>query len=318
MSRNDFKNPLIQSGLILIGVFLLIAVVVSSPASGFFSGIFAIVVAIFKGVLFLVGLSIALVCSIAVLIGIFLLATYFYSAEKARYFYSQIKDQCIALYCSIRSCKDEEQEEETEVAAEESPSYATSQPQKKRAEPRVVESQSTISVIETRLRTLEKNNEELKTELKTANGLISSLSESIEGIKESMASSLNPENEQEVEVSPNRLGELETKLNQISDRVEQTEKSADEEIQAVREELSELKSQCSAPEMISGILSYIDSPEDREKLTKTAEEAVSRGMTYSQADELFKKNLPAKIYKTLNSHPRLTKDFIRSIKKKFA
>ena len=69
--------------------------------------------------------------------------------------------------------------------------------------------------------------------------------------------------------------------------------------------------------MVSGILSYIDAQEDRETLTEKAEEAVSRGMTYAQTDEFFKKSLPAKVHKTLSDHPRLTKDFIRSIKKKF-
>lgn len=69
--------------------------------------------------------------------------------------------------------------------------------------------------------------------------------------------------------------------------------------------------------MVSGILAYIDTQEERDILTEKAEEAVSRGMTYSQTDEFFKKNLPANVHKALSEHPRLTKDFIRSIKKKF-
>ena len=313
MNRNDFKNPLIQSGLILIGVFLLMAIVVSSPASGFFSGIFAIVVAFFKGLLFLIGLTIAVVCSIAVLIGVFLLATSFYSTEKYRYFYSQIKDQCITLYCSVRGCTDKrEKDEKVEV----SPVSVLSAVEEE--EESGLKTQKSISSIETRIRNLESGNKDLKNDLNKATELISSLSGAIDDIKQTLSSAQKTGKNHDTPVSPERLENLETQLNEISDKVEQAKKSVDNQVQAVQKELTELKGKCSVPEMISGILSYIDSPEDREKLNETAEEAVSRGMTYSQADELFKKNLPPKIYKTLNAHPRLTKDFIRSIKKKFA
>ena len=312
MSRNDFKNPLIQSGLILIGVFLLIAIVVNSPADGFFSGIFAIVIAFFKGLLFLIGLSIALVCSIGVLIGVFLLATYFYSADKAKYFYAQLRKQSTDLYCSIRKCSTSGQNEKEQEAPCAPPSI------KKPAEASVPEENIALAPIETRIRKLEESNNELKSGLEEVSGVISSLSQSIEDIKQSLSSEAAPEATPDVQSSIEQIERLETRLTDISTRVVQVEKKVDNEMQAVQKELTELESKCSVPEMISGILSYIDSPEDREKVNQTAEEAVSRGMTYSQADELFKKNLPAKIYKTLNAHPRLTKDFIRSVKKKFA
>lgn len=312
MNKNDFKNPLIQSGLILIGVFLLIAIVVSSPASGFFSGIFAIVVAFFKGLLFLIGLSIALVCSIAVLLGVFLLATSFYSRDKALYFYNQIKDQCTGLYCSVRRCKEKEEGEEAGDS-----SVVPASTEKEQIEVSNKEHESASSV-ETRIRNLEASTEDLKGSLESASGLIATMSETIEDIKQTITEIGKPDDDQGTQISDDRLVSLETQLGEISEKIKQTEQSVDSQIQKVQKEMTDLKGKCSVPEMISGILSYIDSPEDREKLSKTAEEAVSRGMTYSQADELFKKNLPAKIYKTLNAHPRLTKDFIRSIKKKFA
>jgi len=40
-------------------------------------------------------------------------------------------------------------------------------------------------------------------------------------------------------------------------------------------------------------------------------------MTYTQIDEFFKASFAPDIYQELAAHPRLTKDFLRTIKKKF-
>ena len=108
------------------------------------------------------------------------------------------------------------------------------------------------------------------------------------------------------------------KILESVNKVESIDSQLRSELESVKKQLTELSKKVTLPEAVSGILAYIDSPEDRENVTSKAEEAVSRGMTYAQADDLFKKSLPAKIYKILKAHPRLTKDFIRSIKKKFA
>ena len=56
---------------------------------------------------------------------------------------------------------------------------------------------------------------------------------------------------------------------------------------------------------------------DRDKITDKAKEAIARGMTYAQIDDFFKASLSPEVYQELAAHPRLTKDFLRSIKKKF-
>ena len=89
------------------------------------------------------------------------------------------------------------------------------------------------------------------------------------------------------------------------------------EIDTIKQELAALHDKTSVPEVVSGILSYIDLPEDRDLITDKAKEAISRGMTYSQIDDFFKSSLSDEVYQELASHPRLTKDFLRSIKKKF-
>ena len=98
MNRNDFRNPLIQSGILLLVVFIFISIVASAPADGFIAGIYALVSGLIKGLLFVVALSIALLVSIAVLIGIFLLAASFHSVDKARAMWEHLKESLASLY----------------------------------------------------------------------------------------------------------------------------------------------------------------------------------------------------------------------------
>ena len=56
MNKKDFKNPLIQSGAILLLVFLLISIVAGSGSQGVLSSIGALISGIFSTVIFIIGL----------------------------------------------------------------------------------------------------------------------------------------------------------------------------------------------------------------------------------------------------------------------
>src|SRR5210317_227650 len=102
MNKKDFKNPLIQSGAILLLVFLLISIVAGSGSQGVLSSIGALISGIFSTVIFIIGLGIALVVSIAVLVGVYLAAVYFYSADKGRNLVDQLKAALFSLYSKVK------------------------------------------------------------------------------------------------------------------------------------------------------------------------------------------------------------------------
>ena len=315
MNRNDFRNPLIQSGIILLVAFILISVVVSSPANGFFSGILAILVAILKSVLFVFGLTIALVCSIAILVGIYLLTVYFYSADNARNFFSHLKDRLNVFYCRARNYCDRKQVGgKKEESLQDNHFAADSQVSAQSSE---IHSQ----LLEKRINNLELQTEQIKSSMDSATNLMFSLQTNLEELKNNSPSAeTQPEQgyESAIKNIEEKIELHSATLNTISEKFIAIEQKITTDLNTVTKEMADLREKATVPSMVSGILSYIDSPADREKMTKKAEEAVSRGMTYSQSDEFFKKSLPAKIYKILSAHPRLTKDFIRSVKKKFA
>lgn len=91
MKKTDFRTPLIQSAAVLVGVLILFAIVTSSGASSAGGGILAIIFGIGNFILFLIGMGIALLVSIAILIAIFLGAVAMVDKEQASLMYSGLK-----------------------------------------------------------------------------------------------------------------------------------------------------------------------------------------------------------------------------------
>ena len=316
MNRNDFRNPLIQSGILLLIVFISIAIVANSPADGFIGSIFALVSGLLKGLLFVIALSIGLVVSIGVLIAIFILAVSIHSVDKARTLFEQLKTALSALYCKVR-CRDGSAEYLTEEPppAEKS---APSAPMAAASEAVVVQKQPDPK-LEEKINTLEAQLNRVQASLKSAEEQLLSLQSRSD---EDQLSATNLKDRiNDLEVTSTELADTikiqSAEIASASAEISALENSVKPGIDSLTKEIAELHKKTSVPEVVSGILAYIDTQEERDTLTERAEEAVSRGMTYSQTDEFFKKTLPAKVHKALSEHPRLTKDFIRSIKKKF-
>lgn len=91
MKKTEFRTPLIQSAAVLVGVIILFAIVSSSGASSAGGGVLAIIFGLGNFILFLIGMGIALVISIAILIAIFLGAVAMVDKEQASLMYSGLK-----------------------------------------------------------------------------------------------------------------------------------------------------------------------------------------------------------------------------------
>lgn len=317
MNRNDFRNPLIQSGILLLFVFISISIVANSPADGFIGGIFALVIGLLKGLLFIVALSIGLIFSIAVLIGIYLMAVSMNSIDNARTQFEQLKTALSALYCKMR-CVDHsteineetssEQKEASSPAPEEkAPPAATiiQEPAEPQFNNKIKILEDKINMFQSALKSAEEQLLILQSRSDEGQATSADLKERLNNIEASSAAF-----EDTIKSHGAQIASAAADISALGNTIKPG-------IDSLKKEIEELHKKTSVPEVVSGILAYIDTQEERDILTEKAEEAVSRGMTYSQTDEFFKKALPTNVHKALSEHPRLTKDFIRSIKKKF-
>ena len=328
MNKKDFKNPLIQSGAILLLVFLLISIVAGSGSQGVLSSIGALISGIFSTVIFIIGLGIAIVVSIAVLVGVYLAAVYFYSADKGRNLVDQLKAALCSLYSKVKGTqlkakftapKTSESEPEPKAAAATRQSVEPAPVKQSPATQASAEPPAyNWTILESKIDSLDSRLSELAQSSSANSEWISSLQKRFDELsvdaagEEKLAAVL--ETHQKLSEQLQAIG---TEVEASSANIQKLEQQFGEDLNGLKEELAALHDKTSVPEVISGILSYIDSAEDRDKINDKAKEAIARGMTYAQIDDFFKASLSPEVYQELAAHPRLTKDFLRSIKKKF-
>lgn len=311
MNKNDFKNPLIQSGAVLLFVFLLISIVAASGSQGVWGSIGALFSGLITGFIFLLALCFAIIFSIFVIIGLFIAAVCIYSVDKGKEMWSQFLSALTALFQNVTSSGDFFSNRSFISRKDEtSPS---SQPLNSPD----AESERLAS-IDDKLNSLEADLSELKEASKAQADRIAQLHQQIANSAETDELDAKFADIAVIQQAlETRLEETTASISSGSETVQQFEKRFTDEISSIQEELQGLHEKTSVPDTISGILSYIDSAEDRDLVTEKSKEAVARNMTYSQIDEFFKASLKPDVYEEIASHPRLTKDFLRSIKKKF-
>ena len=328
MNKKDFKNPLIQSGAILLLVFLLISIVAGSGSQGVLSSIGALISGIFSTVIFIIGLGIAIVVSIAVLVGVYLAAVYFYSADKGRNLVDQLKAALCSLYSKVKGTqlkakftapKTSESEPEPKAAAATRQSVEPAPVKQSPATQASAEPPAyNWTILESKIDSLDSRLSELAQSSSANSEWISSLQKRFDELSVDVAGEEKlaavVETHQKLSEQLQAIG---TEVEASSANIQKLEQQFGEDLNGLKEELAALHDKTSVPEVISGILSYVDSAEDRDKITDKAKEAIARGMTYAQIDDFFKASLSPEVYQELAAHPRLTKDFLRSIKKKF-
>jgi hypothetical protein len=91
MKKDEFRTPLLQSGILIIVILSFISFVVSSGADGIGSGFAAVISGIFDSVLFTIGLIVSILLSISLLICLFLAAIALYSVDRAKDIFMQLQ-----------------------------------------------------------------------------------------------------------------------------------------------------------------------------------------------------------------------------------
>ncbi len=319
MNKKDFKNPLIQSGALLLFAFLLISIVAGSGSEGIWGSVAALISGLVSAVVFVIALCFAIVISIAVIIGIYVAAVSIYSVDKGRDLIDQLKSTLVSLSSKVPIPKRERSEASSDSAAPATvpqappaPSSAAVAPAASRtAEPIHSTLQQTIEEFGRQLSALSRTAAAHGEHLTALQKQLDAYSGTADGAARIAALE---ETQQSIET---QVHDAAAKLDSSLSAIRKLEQQYGEEQGKLKAELAALHEKTSVPDVISGILSYIDTPEDRDTVTEKAKEAIARNMTYSQIDDFFKDSLPPGVYKELAAHPRLTKDFLRSIKKKF-
>jgi uncharacterized membrane protein len=298
MNKNDLKNPLIQSGAILLVIFLLISIVANSEPDGFLGSISGLA----SGILFIIGLFFAIIVSIAIIFGLFIAAVSIHSVDKARDMSRQLKRTLTGLWEKLGGGNVSRL-----VAKQVSATKSTTDS----GAPDTQSDQLTrqIAILQTQM-------QEQQTHLTTAATSLAALQHDVSTLQQSAGEEDAAPVHDHQELA-DQLQDIAGKLNGLTARIDALEQHTADQLKQMASDIDALREKTALPEVVAGILSYIDRPEDRELLTGKAEEAVARGMTYAQIDEFFEKSLSPDVFEVLKSHPRLTKDFIRSVKKRF-
>lgn len=315
MNKKDLKNPLIQSGALLLLAFLLISIVAGSGSEGILGSIGALVSGLVSAVVFIVALCFAIIISIAVIIGIYIAAVSIYSVDKGRDLIDQLKNSFLSLYSKVSGHKKTKPEPLKSAAGKQSTEVS---PPKASASVSGAHSDHQINALQEKIAGFGKHLNQLSQTAASYGAQIASLQQQVDGLVDTSADAAK------VAFIEERQQSISAQLDGAAARIEtngsalkKLEQRFGEEQHKLKAELDALHEKTSVPEVISGILSYIDTAEERDIVTEKAQEAISRNMTYSQIDDFFKESLPPDVYQELAAHPRLTKDFLRSIKKKF-
>lgn len=328
MNRNDLKNPLIQSGAILLFAFLLISIVAGSGSEGIGGSIGALISGLVSAVVFIVALCLAIIISIAVIIGIYVAAVSIYSVDKGRDLIDQLKSSLLSLSSKFSYLKKTKTEAPAAVPKAPSPpseapvsaSTLAAEPSTLTEAPSAAAAASTprSGGFEEKIDGFNKQVDQISEATASCSKQLDTLQRQVDDLSDTAAA------EDRIAAVEETQQTLKTQLDEISAGLESNHTELKKlsqqfgsELEALKQEVASLHEKTSVPEVISGILSYIDSQEDRDLVTEKAKEAISRNMTYSQIDDFFKDSLPSAVYQEIAAHPRLTKDFLRSIKKKF-
>lgn len=321
MNKNDLKNPLIQSGALLLFAFLLISIVAGSGSEGIGGSIVALISGLVSAVVFIIALCLAIIISIAVIIGIYVAAVSIYSVEKGRELIDQLKNLGLSFWSKAGALKKRktaapEALSEAPPTGSERVAAAPSAAPEKSPEPAVAPTPQ--AHVEDRIDGYDKRLHEISDASTSFAAQLDALQRRVDGLSVAAAAEARIAAVEEAQQALKaQLDGISAGLELHSAELEKISRQVGDEFEALKQDVASLHEKTSVPEVITGILSYIDTQEDRDLITEKAKEAISRNMTYSQIDDFFKASLPAAVYKELAAHPRLTKDFLRSIKKKF-
>lgn len=300
MKNNEFRTPLIQSGALLVAIVFIISLIPSGDALSVGSVIGAFFSGIFRVFLFVLALSLAVVISIAVLVGIFIAAVALQSPEKAAEIYAETKIRLSSLLQDALASRS---------ISTESADTGISQEEYDQMKTEISSLQNTNLQLHENVSSLHTKNAQLQDDIYGLTRMVDELKESetkINDLISELSAKFKEEPDTELKDQIQKLEEMFNETNEnivdLAGRLESLEEAATEP--------------SSEPQIgIGGIFSYIEKEDDQVLFSNKVEEGIAKDLTYAQFDEFLTESLPAELDLIIKDHPSLTKDYIRNKRK---
>lgn len=335
MKNLELRASLIKSGILLgLCIFFIYAF-----AAGDSGGIGGTIASLFSGLIFLVGLAVALIVSVLVLIGIYFGILSMYDKDVCKKTYEEFKDKVAALSGPLgaKCCSRSEEVATAPVSDEELTPLRTAQ---NRQDSQLTSLQDGVDSVTATLSSLSASVNALKEELANMEVKATTVEEALEN-KASVDSVDDSAKKLAADISglQNTITPLSDKLTQLEETLATSEPAEEEEsdilqekidqavgglqseLAAVKESIAEIvqaqpatEDEATSNEESHRILSYFTNKNDQKKFVALVDEAVAKGMTYAQVAEFLDDSLSAKATGIISDHPSLTKDYIRDIR----
>jgi len=304
--NNDFKKPLLQSLAVLGGAILFFGIVSSSSASSTGGGFLTAITSIGSLILFVIGLAVGLMICVGIMIGIFLAAVGMVAPDQASAMYADLKKKSsLQRLTQSNCCADASRPNNFELEEYErmKEQIATLQTSSKALQEKIKALTGDNDALNANVDSLSKENSSLKNDIVDLQEAVSQLQDSEDKIKAQLAnletlaaSQHNDEISAQLDALNKLQSTLSDDLGQLNSRLTVIEGSFKQ-----------------AP--VSGIFSYIENEDQRNLFSQKVEEALSKELTYTQIDEFLTANLPAELDEIIKSHPSLTKNYIRNLRR---
>ncbi|MBU0946454.1 MAG: hypothetical protein KJ804_01665 [Proteobacteria bacterium] len=334
MKNQELKSSLIKSGIVLaVFIFFIYAFAVSDSG-----GITGTIGSLFSGIVFLIGLTFALVLSIAVMIGIYFGILAMYDQEVCKKSYDQFKpvlfqslgslSKSFGSKCCTSTAKQEETYEKDIVTLRDNQNVFSKQ---------LTQIQSSVTVLQETVNSLSSAVDAAHEESKTLATKTTTIEDglankaSMDSVDESLKKLAGDISSLQQGIAPlsSKISELETAVSAAAKEEESVDvqevvntavNSLQEELTALKASVESLSTVAQESEEVQDsehrILTYFASQEDKDQFITLVNEAVAAEMTYAEIGELLNASLSSKNAGIIADHPSLTKDFIRSIRQK--
>ncbi|GEM_PF-1185265 len=337
MKNQELRASLIKSGIILIlFVFFIYSFAVSDSG-----GITGTIGSLFSGILFIVGLMIAVSVSVLFIFGIYFGVIYMYDQDTCKTTYAEFRTKLSDLSQSLcGQCHSTCSSTGVSVPQDNEDTLAPLKNNQDKLGSQLTALQNSVTSLENSLTTISTSVVAAAQELATLDEKTNSIEEALESkantdsISDATKSLSSDITSAQNAIKPlaDKIEDLESTLSSLKseedDSSGELQKTVDFAISALKDELSTMntaiKKLSDQPSVVSNtqeaqtedsdahrILSYFEKKADEENFISLVSEAVKKGMTYAQVGEFLNDSLSDDASDVIADHPSLTKDYIR-------
>ena len=334
MKNQELKSSLIKSGIVLaLCIFFIYAFAVSDSG-----GVTGTIASLFSGVVFLIGLALALVVSVAVMIGLYFGILAMYSQEVCSNTYDQFKPVLrqflgsTTSFFSSKCCGTSESSQldtESEIETLRDKQNVLNN-QLSQIKNNISSVQENLATLSSSVTTVAAENTTLDSKAKTmeddlaTKAIAADVDDSLKKLSDNLSTiqnSVTPLTEKLTELENAMAAqEKEEDGEDVQEIVNKAMSSLQEEITSVKASIKDLastsKKEKAPKKSVHRILTYFATKEDQDQFTTLVNEAVAKEMTYAEIGELLSNSLSKENAEIIADHPSLTKDFIRICRQK--